>query len=530
MHNKILVVDDDAVSRAVISAVLTQNDFTVTPVSDGVQALAELNITEPPRIIILDIEMPVMNGYETCRKIRTRFDAEKYYIIMLSGKTDKKEVVFGLTQGADDYVIKPFDSEELLARVKTGRRIIKMQIEMAEKLRIEEERLKEAAYAQRNLNSIDLPVHALVRTAAAYLPSTQLGGDFFHVHERNGKIFFYIGDCEGHGISAAMDSVLVKSVCDRHSAHLINNMPAQFLSAVSSDIILYWRFEKYCTLFAGIIDTDTMKLTYANANAPLPVLFGTKSSVLPSVRGVHIGFDTELEFEEKTIPLADNCRMFVFSDALPEIKGTERMSVLTSPCFSGLFSQPRGCASDEISGLLAYIRDLNTGLPLADDLTLLLFDFTRPVDLQFAVRDENGLTGVLDQIEKTVSGYGTYTEETKKFRVACREMIVNGLTHGNKSDTGKKVTVQFHADNIHAEAVITDDGDGFDPNSVPSPDDPVRLAALLEKDDQSAYTHGRGIFMTRMVMHEVQYSRKGNSVKIVINFSPARTVLEVKST
>lgn len=118
MPNKILVVDDEASIVNIISFNLKKEGYAVITASDG-EAGLELALSEKPDLVLLDIMMPQMDGYEVCRKIREKSNVP---IIMLTARTDEVDKVIGLEMGADDYVTKPFGNRELMARVKANLR------------------------------------------------------------------------------------------------------------------------------------------------------------------------------------------------------------------------------------------------------------------------------------------------------------------------------------------------------------------------------------------------------------------------
>ena len=123
----VLIADDDPVSRYVLERDLTTHGYRVECVADGHQALAAAQHTEAPRLIVLDWMMPGMNGPEICATLRQhRLDDHYQYVLLLSAKSRIDDVVAGLDAGADDYLIKPFDSSELLARLRVGSRMLKL--------------------------------------------------------------------------------------------------------------------------------------------------------------------------------------------------------------------------------------------------------------------------------------------------------------------------------------------------------------------------------------------------------------------
>ena len=126
---KVLIADDDAVSRRMIESTLSKWGFEVVSAADGMQAWEMISSSSPPEIVILDWIMPGMEGVEICRRIRKHEQgSERYiFIILLTAKSEVKDIIAGMEAGADDYVSKPFDPQELGVRIRAGKRIIELQ-------------------------------------------------------------------------------------------------------------------------------------------------------------------------------------------------------------------------------------------------------------------------------------------------------------------------------------------------------------------------------------------------------------------
>jgi len=133
---RILIADDNEVSRLELKSLLSRHDYEVETVSDGTDAWEILHGDSPPRLVILDWLMDEMDGVEVCRRVRERTELRNVYVILLTALHDKKYLLAGLEAGANDYVTQPFDSQELLARVRIGAKMIGLQNELA--TRIEE--------------------------------------------------------------------------------------------------------------------------------------------------------------------------------------------------------------------------------------------------------------------------------------------------------------------------------------------------------------------------------------------------------
>ncbi len=124
---KVLIAEDDPAGRRLLEAFLQEWGYEVRVTSGGREAWGVLQEPEAPSLIISDWMMPDMNGAELCKKIRAMNRADYIYFIMLTSKGEKKDVIEGLQSGADDFIIKPFDQNELKYRVKIGERIVKLE-------------------------------------------------------------------------------------------------------------------------------------------------------------------------------------------------------------------------------------------------------------------------------------------------------------------------------------------------------------------------------------------------------------------
>ncbi len=127
---KVLIADDDPVSRRLLHSTLSKWNFEVIPCANGTEAWEELQKEGAPQLAILDWMMPGMDGVEICREVRRRVEVPYTYILLLTAKTQKEDIVAGMEAGADDYLTKPFNAQELKVRVRAGQRILDLQSEL----------------------------------------------------------------------------------------------------------------------------------------------------------------------------------------------------------------------------------------------------------------------------------------------------------------------------------------------------------------------------------------------------------------
>jgi two-component system cell cycle response regulator len=125
--NTVLIAEDDPIFRRILETWFKRWDYRVTAVENGLDAWEVLQREDAPQLAVLDWMMPGMDGIELCRRIRSRELGPYRYVVLLTAKDDKQDVVTGLEAGADDYLTKPFDVDELRARVRAGKRILDLQ-------------------------------------------------------------------------------------------------------------------------------------------------------------------------------------------------------------------------------------------------------------------------------------------------------------------------------------------------------------------------------------------------------------------
>lgn len=199
---KVLIVDDEPINLQVLVNILSLQKYGITQASNGEEVLALIEQGFQPSIILLDVMMPKMTGYEVTQKLRERYLSTELPILLLTAKTQVQDIVIGLDSGANDYLSKPVAKDELLARIRT-------QINMC-RLRTENMRLSAELEVTRKLQQMMLPKQQELAAiegleiAGFREPAEVVGGDYYDVLQHNGSVKIGIGDVTGHGLESGV--------------------------------------------------------------------------------------------------------------------------------------------------------------------------------------------------------------------------------------------------------------------------------------------------------------------------------------
>ena len=193
---RILIAEDEAVSLRLLEKTLQRAGYEVTAVRNGRAAVEELCRPEGPRLALLDWMMPELDGPAVCRAVRQHHPQRHVHLVLLTSKNSKQDIVVGLESGADDYLVKPFDPEELKARLHTGLRILQLEDSLLEAR--EEMRYKATHDSLTSLLNrgtiVELLSHELTRTQRESRCTTTVLADLDHFKQVNDTHGHQVGD------------------------------------------------------------------------------------------------------------------------------------------------------------------------------------------------------------------------------------------------------------------------------------------------------------------------------------------------
>jgi sigma-B regulation protein RsbU (phosphoserine phosphatase) len=387
----VLVVDDALANRKVLTAILRKAGIGFEEARDGFEAI-EAVARRKPDLVLLDVMMPGMDGYEVCRKIKADSATADVPVIFLSALSDASDRVRGLEAGAEDYVGKPFNPGEVLARVRTQLRLREMTeslrrlnrelLEWQARLR---EDLKAAGEVQRMLLPSAERRHELGGSAAwLFEPSVSVGGDILNVFPiGSDHVGIYVLDVSGHGVSAALVSASVAQALTPQFGIVATLGPSGTVpvppEAVMAELERRYPlelFDKYFTLAYVLLDRRTGEVAYSFAGHPPGLLQRASGELeLLSAGGGFVGLGLGIPFEEGKAVLAPGERIYLYSDGVTEHE-TAAHALFGIERLQQLLARDRSLPVEDVCGsVAAALATFGAGAPFRDDVSFLAFEF-----------------------------------------------------------------------------------------------------------------------------------------------------------
>ena len=391
----LLLVDDDRVHSRLLEARLSRAGYRVVMASTGKEGL-ELARQHRPVVLLCDWLMDGMDGVEVCRKLRADPDIASTYVILLTSRSRVEDRVTGLDSGADDFLSKPVDSEELMARVRSGVRLYQANERLqslADELQRQKSRLDaelaEAAGYVRSLLPGPLPMNdadagpsaaSVVRAESLFMPSHELGGDVFDYFWIDDDHFaLYLADASGHGLAAAFPSIALHSVVRSGSLRVDLRRPAAVLQALNVSFSMERQQGRYLTMWYGVFHRRQRRLRYASAGHP-PALLWSNHEKTPlsklSGHGMALGLFEDATYGSTSVQLVDSATLLLYSDGIYEVP-TVAGGMWTLADFIQLVEQHR-CSVQVPQGLEALVERVGVetgGLHFPDDYALVRASF-----------------------------------------------------------------------------------------------------------------------------------------------------------
>jgi phosphoserine phosphatase RsbU/P len=369
----ILLVDDNPANLRLLSQILSARGYSPRAVTSGARALASIEMT-PPDLILLDIRMPGMDGYEVCQQLKANPRTAGIPVLFISALDDIQDKMKAFSAGGVDYITKPFQLEEVVARVETHLALQRLQKNLQEANRRMERQLALAAQVQSSFLPKDIPHIKGWELAVSLLPAQLTSGDFFDMLRLpGGKLGVLIADVVDKGVGAAlfmaMSCALLRTYALEHP-----DQPALVFQAVNQRLMEYTAAHQFVTVFYGVLQPETGLFTGCNAGHNPPLLVNPARPGIQHLAhsGPPLGILEDERWSEQTVQLAAGDALLLYTDGITESEnpahdfyGLERLEALVQ-------AQAAGPAEAIQQAVLESVRDFTQGAPLSDDIALIV--------------------------------------------------------------------------------------------------------------------------------------------------------------
>ena len=315
---RILIVDDDAANREMLSRRLDRLGHTVAVAENGRRAL-EMLARDPFDLMLLDLQMPEINGYEVLERVRADDALRDLPIIVLSASDETSRIAHCIEMGAADYLAKPF--EPVLLRARIDACLEKKKLRDRERA-VQQRLASELAKAARYVSSLlPVPLTGRVESEWCFHPSEQLGGDAFGHHWiDDDHLAIYLLDVCGHGVGAALLSVSVLNTLRAQTLPGTDfHDPAAVLAALNRAFPAEAQNFFYFTFWYGVYQPSRRELRYSSGGHPPALLLSRGSVISLATEGASIGCFDNAQFISATQTVEPGARLLVFSDGVFEI-------------------------------------------------------------------------------------------------------------------------------------------------------------------------------------------------------------------
>jgi sigma-B regulation protein RsbU (phosphoserine phosphatase) len=514
-RQRILIVDDERFNINVLADLLKPN-YKVMVAINGAQALKAVGGAKPPDLILLDIMMPEMDGYEVCRRIKADESTRDIPIIFVTAMGQEEDETKGLDVGAADYLTKPISPAIVEARVRTQlalRRNMKDLRAAHAVIEAQRDRMQAELNVGRDIQMSmlrkDFPKTDTYAVHADLQPAKEVSGDLYDFFEvEPGLICFLVGDVSGKGVPAALFMAMTKTLIKSRAAS--DPSPASILTHVNEELERDNEHCMFVTLWLGIFDANRGLITYTNAGHNRPYVCSADGNVTPiePIHGPVVAAASGVVYGEDTLQLVAGDQVVLYTDGVTEAWSPAH-ELYTDPRLERLLENTRAeTAEERVRTTMKDVWAFQAEAEQADDVTVLALQYfgTPPGMETHSLKIR--LAGRLEEIERCNAEFAAFGETHglpqgvwRSVAVALDDLLNNVISYAYEDDgANHTILVRIDTNSSKITIQIEDDGRPFNPFGMLTPD-----ISLGVEDREIG---GLGIHLIRKLMDEVSYTRR----------------------
>jgi phosphoserine phosphatase RsbU/P len=370
---RVLIVDDNRVNRQLLTALLERaGRFEIENAADGEEALRAME-RHPPDILLLDLMMPRLDGFELCRRLRANPAFAEVPVLVQSSLNRPEDRAKAFAAGATDYITKPINVIELMSRIRIHLENRSLVSNLQRYRRRTEEELSLARRMQERLLPDPRrgePLLGLnIDFDSLFVPTSELGGDLWGYRRLDvHRLLVYVVDFSGHGVGAALNTFRLHAIIQGMEP---DGDPSRLLAAVNRRLCALLPTGQFATMLAAVIDVAEGTVRYASAGSTAPILWEDGDGIVEigDSAGLPLGLLPSAEHPTMERPFPRGARLFLYSDAAIEIPVGD--SVNGEEAFFDLAT--RLLIRNRTHGGLERLAQALTAVgPVEDDLTLVV--------------------------------------------------------------------------------------------------------------------------------------------------------------
>jgi sigma-B regulation protein RsbU (phosphoserine phosphatase) len=371
----ILIVDDSPTNLQVLMRTLQVSGHRILAAKDGPTALEIAKKTRPD-LILLDVMMPGMDGFEVLRLLQAQPETKDTLVIFLSARGEVSDKVSGLELGAIDYITKPIQGEEVLARVGVHLSRQHLERELRQSRDKLDKELVGAARMQRELLPRTMPPHPAVKFGTYYQTSKHAGGDYYDVLQLSGnRLGIFVADVSGHGAPSAIVMAMIRAVI--HTYPGMPDDPPSVLRYINRHFEYLWDSPMYATAIYAVLDLSKHTIRISSAGHPPPLFSRPGGEVKAS------DVDTSmclLWTEMKTVPCAEfplnpGDRWAFFTDGVTDRQAPDGTMFDLERLVDAFARHGSEKPQEIVTAIVAELDAFSCGVEPEDDQTLLVVGF-----------------------------------------------------------------------------------------------------------------------------------------------------------
>lgn len=370
----ILLVDDSPANLRLLSQILGERGYGVRAATSGPRALASIELT-PPDLILLDIRMPEMDGYQVCQQLKANPRTADIPILFISALDEIQDKMRAFSIGAVDYITKPFQLEEVMARVETHLALRRLQRNLQSANQRMAQELALAAQVQASFMQRALPQTPGWQLAVALAPARTTSGDFYDIIRLpTGKLGLLIADVVDKGVGAALYMAMSCALLRAYTGEYPDS-PDLACQAVNARLLEYATADQFVTLFLGVLDPQSGALVYSNAGHNPPILLRAaepEQVTLLRNTGMPLGVEESALWPARQVQMAPGDLLVMYTDGVTDAEDVDGAWYELDRLAAVVKRSRGGTAQAVRDAILADVQRFTRNAVQADDMALVV--------------------------------------------------------------------------------------------------------------------------------------------------------------